>query len=1483
MYRRMMIQCLECTFVQSFGKGIVTAWFLYYRTITTPSFLQKITKILRFISRLAARTFALFLLGVLLLFGVLQIPSVQLRLVQYGIDQFENHYDLRLEIGSTRLLYPWKVTVNDLSLFTAEGDTVLVVPSLDIIPGIPQRNRFKLSLLRLRNPYALMYSHEEDTLNNWQKVMQSIIPEEPNPDLAFEIGALEITQGTFIKSATKDELQHDFKNMTIRIHSFRYANEGVEARIDKISFASRRMNLYDLSGNFAYRKDQGVVLSRTILRTDESSMDADIYLDVTSNGDYKDFANRVTITTQINELTLSSSELRRYAPTAPDLGVLYFKGAVSGTMGLLKGTDVRLQYGHQTSLRGDLVLQNITSSDPLWIDVNLRYLRSNFLEFSTLMTVLANEKLAFVEPYINTFAFSGHFSGTRDDFSSEGTLHTDIGTFDLALNIEADNRPLVEADFSGHVNGNQVKIGQLLQVPDLADAAFSVDVKGHGLSTNTLDMFIKGRASAVVFRGYTYNNVRLDGRMQALYFNGKIAVDDPNLQMNFDGSALLEPGNLQLDFLSYIEHADLYKLGFTSVDSTYSIQADAIVNVAQTNDWVGEVSISNAFIERSHRVYFFRDIRIASFEIGQTNILSVHSDFINGRLSGVFQIPEIYKALYNVAASYSSYIEPLSIREHIAFSGNIETGDSRLITDLLLPQVEVYPGANITIDYASEQVTIKGHIPGLRIGTYDIQGIDVTLSSTHGSYMPVDLEVEKVLVGDWEWENVNVKPELYPDSLVFDVRTRFEQGGGGNIHLLGAAIQRDTAVFDMQLLPSAWNIGGGVVNIEPNNQVRWVDGAIRVKNLNLESDGRRMRINGNVSASPYEILRVQVDSFSVDAFNFLLEPRGFALKGILEGEMIFNSLLGEPRFASDMRIDSLFINDYWQGDFFLDSEWYINEQFVDLDVHLDRGQLRTLEVSGSYFPENEDDKLRADLAVNRFRIRPLTPLFSSFTDNVRGVASGNISLTGTVGKPVLEGRLTVPNLGLSIPFLNTQYNLQGAPEIIFHPEQIIIPNAQIVDTKEGTTGIARADLRHRYFSDWQVDVHIDADRLLALNTNAVLNDYFYGKVFVSGDIDIKGPSEELRFDINVTTHRGTEFFIPVDGPTDVNPMGFVEFVVKEEERKAEERSSRATGLNLQINIDVTPDAEVHLIMDQRTGETIKGNGRGRLRFNLDPQGNIGLFGNLEVNRGEYMFTLGGLVRKRFFIEPGGSISFNGDPYEAVLDLSTKYVTRTSLSGAVADPTLAAVRTEVNLYLKLSAMLTKPEISFDIKLPNVAPGIQAEVNDRFSDPNRLTQQAFSLLALNSFYTDDLALDAQVQGGLASTTIDVFAGQVNNFLSQYIKIIDIAVNYTGEGITGASQEEFEVAVSRRLFDDRISINGVVGVPLGANQNQLAGDVEVDMMLTQDGRVRAKAFNRSYQNNLLIEQTGLYSQGVGLFYRTDFNRRRELLKRLMFFRKE
>ena len=62
----------------------------------------------------------------------------------------------------------------------------------------------------------------------------------------------------------------------------------------------------------------------------------------------------------------------------------------------------------------------------------------------------------------------------------------------------------------------------------------------------------------------------------------------------------------------------------------------------------------------------------------------------------------------------------------------------------------------------------------------------------------------------------------------------------------------------------------------------------------------------------------------------------------------------------------------------------------------------------------------------------------------------------------------------------------------------------------------------------------------------------------------------------------------------------------------------------------------------------------------------------------------------------------------------------------------------------------------------------------------------------------------------------------------------------------------------------------------QTVIAGDVQIDFLLNEEGTLRAKVFNRENSIRNFGEEIG-YTQGVGISYNVDFDTFKELLQRL------
>lgn len=339
---------------------------------------------------------------------------------------------------------------------------------------------------------------------------------------------------------------------------------------------------------------------------------------------------------------------------------------------------------------------------------------------------------------------------------------------------------------------------------------------------------------------------------------------------------------------------------------------------------------------------------------------------------------------------------------------------------------------------------------------------------------------------------------------------------------------------------------------------------------------------------------------------------------------------------------------------------------------------------------------------------------------------------------------------------------------------------------------------------------------------------------------------------------------------------------------------------MEFNLEITPEAEVQIIFDPSIGDILQGRGRGNLNMSINTLGEFEMYGDMIIEEGDYLFTLQNLINKKLEVEPGGRITWNGDPSDAIIDLKAVYNLRTSVATLTPDTPDERLnkRIPVQCQILLSGKLLQPNIKTDIVLPTTDQQTRNIVNNSINTEEEKLKQFISLLVMNSFMSPDpgaafLAAGSTGTGVAGVATSELLSNQVSHLLSQISQDFDIGLNYRpGDQIT---TDELEVALSTQILDDRITIAGNLDV--GGNQttqtttttnpNNIVGDFNIDFKLTENGKLHLKAFNRANDN--ILFRTSPYTQGVGVFYREDFNTFGELLRRYreailnMFSRKE
>ena len=513
------------------------------------------------------------------------------------------------------------------------------------------------------------------------------------------------------------------------------------------------------------------------------------------------------------------------------------------------------------------------------------------------------------------------------------------------------------------------------------------------------------------------------------------------------------------------------------------------------------------------------------------------------------------------------------------------------------------------------------------------------------------------------------------------------------------------------------------------------------------------------------------------------------------------------------------------------------------------------------------------MAFEEFLLDPLNPLGEGVINNIRGLVSGNANVTGSLKKPSIYGELLLDRAGLSIPYLNVDYGFDFDSKVSLRGQQFIFNDVAMTDSKYFSKGSLNGFIAHNNFSDWKLGLDLTTDRLLVLNTEESEDELYFGTGFISGKAEIKGPTDQLVIEVkNGRTESGTEFYIPLNDSESFGDNSFIHFLSPEE--KLAKINGEITeqiaikGLVLDFDLNVTQDATIEIVIDKEAGSTIRGRGEGGLRFLINTNGTFDMWGDFSVFEGTYNFKYGGFIEKKFEVERGGSIVWEGDPLTAQINLNAVYATTANPSVLLDNP--ISQRIPVEVEIQLTGQLEQPQPDFNLRFPNVTSTLKSELDYRLSSKDERDFQALTLLGTGGFSSGS--------GGInfTGTISERLNGIVNNIFGSENGNLNVALDLELGQDTPDLQTNTTVGFTLQTkINDKILVNGKVGVPFGsAEQTTITGDVQIDWLLNEDGTLRAKVFNRENTIRNFGEEIG-YTQGIGLSYNVEFDSFKELLQ--------
>ena len=1428
----------------------------------------------------------------LLFVFVLSIPSVQTGLGNYATNLINETYGTAIKIEKVGLQFNGDVELKNILIKDHYEETLISAAELNtsILSFVKlAENKLTFGDIDLYDLIFHIKSYQGESDSNLDVFVHKFDQKNPtlNPN-KFLLSSSEIRIHDSKFLLTDENLNTpkvlDFYNLNLCASDFLISGTDIKTAIKNLSFKDTRgAQIQVLQTDFSYSLTQ-MMFEGLEIKTEHSTLFGQVQFDY-DRKDFKDFLEKVNISGFFKNSTIDLEELNVFynefgTNQKADLNTVF-----SGTLNDLLLENFDIITTDNTSVVGKIQFKNLfkSTSENFIMDAYFHQVASNYSDLKILLPRVLGNTLPSDFGSLGRFDMRGTVKVSNAAIKTVMDIETDIGTLFVDLNLDQMNA-IDNNSYVGQVRFTDFDLGHLMGEQKIGLVTSSLSVEGRGFNKETINSNIKGTFDSFAFQEYIYSDIQISGVIKNKIFNGQLDIDDPNMKFNFEGLIDFSKQENIYDFSAAIEYANLNALNFVQRDSLSILNGQMTMDMKGTtiDDVYGTIKFKNALYQNQNDYYAFKDFEITS-EFGNNNLRTIRvnsPEIVQGNLKGKFAINQLPNLLRNALGDIYTKYKPYKVNEGQYFNFNFKIYNK--IVEIFSPELKL--GSNTFIrgrvESNPKNFNLTFRSPNIRLEDFFASKIEVQLINYNplfNSYVEVDsLATPYYNASEFSLINVTLNDTLY-------VKSEFKGGTDSkdafDLNLYYTIDENNKSVVGLKKSEVNFKNTPWLINRNQDKQNKIVfDRAFEkliIDNINMSYANEDILLKGAIVGSQNK--DVNLNFTNVDLAKITPTIKDLKLGGNLNGQLNITQLESVYFPKSSLIIDDLSVNEFNLGSFKADIQGNQSLTNYDVNVSLKEGDLESLKVVGSLDVSGENSELNLEIDFDEFILEPLNPFGDGVITNIRGDVSGVANVSGLLEKPQIEGFLSLNKGGLAIPYLNVDYAFQNNTAINLENQSFIFDKALMSDVDFKTQASLSGNISHNNFSKWALDLQIDSDRLLVLNTDLEEESIYYGTAFVDGSIDILGPTDQLFIEANVTTSEGTFFKIPLNDNEILTENSYIHFLSPEEKWNQNKDQTLVvddiSGVEMEFNMDINDNAEIEIVFDKQTGSSIMGRGNGSMLAQINTKGKFQMFGDFIVLSGIYNFSFGQMIQKQFKVVKDGTLAWDGNPLSAEINIKALYDgISVNPSTLLDNPINQSIPTEVEIHL--TGELEQPDLDFNIRFPSVNSTLNSELADRLRDQDQRQFQALSLLATGSFRSE-LTLDSQDAFGLVSDG-------VTNMLNELFSDDDNKVKLGIDVDLGETTPEYEtdsrlgVTFSTKLSDN-VLINGKVGVPVGGvSETTVAGNFEVEVLLNEDRTLSLKFFNRENSIQNFGEQIG-YTQGIGLSYNIEFDNLRELFEEL------
>lgn len=1295
----------------------------------------------------------------------------------------------------------------------------------------------------------------------------------------------------------------DFTRLNVLLENFEMKDNAFSGEVKKGEIVEKSgLNIERFETDFYYGQKQAY-LKNLYLQTPQTLLKEEVILTYESVDQLTNQLDKVAIQLNLNNNKIGFKDLLLLAPDLKNTSpfstykneILAFDAKISGKIEdlflqkiIVKGFD-----GTYVDIKGRI--KNATNPDKLWYDIKAKRIATTAKAIKKLAppnTIPTNIQLP------NSFTLSGVAKGTTKQVDSQLKLLTSYGNADIKANV--DMRKPNSEKYDIVANFKKLYAGKFIQNSDIGAIDGIVTINGVGFAPNTAKAIIDAKIHSATYQNYTYRTIDIKGNLANSQLNANIASKDENAQLKLlvstsisDKPTLKVTGNLT--------KIDLHKLGFYSTPMQFAGIVDVGFQNIDPDALNGYVYLEEFEVSDERSVFPVSDIRLEAQSDENHNKITLTSQLLDAEIQGKFKLTQIADALMQTVNEYYSLpiqMNKKKIDPHQYFTFEAQVKNNPLIRRFL-PDLTYFENltAEGSFEADSKKIELEAHIPQLVYADNNIQKVDFFIHNREEALF-YDLALEELKMEQFALSKITLNGKVAENIIDYELASK--DYDGNQQYLIAGNAENLANAIKISLLPDKLMLNYLDWEVSPENELLIAKEGIYANQFLLSNKDSKIQLQTDES-TPSKPLNISIRNFKIEDITEMIKKDTLLAKGVIDGDIRVENLTKEMAFTSDVTISDLHVFGNQIGKITAKVDNNTSEQY-NVFVQLSENANDVL-VTGKY--KTTDSNFDFDVDIKNLQMKTIESFSFGKLQNTKGFFSGHLVVSGTADKPSILGRIDANNIAFSVKEYGV--NLTNINDgVAFTHSGLEFNRFRLYDTA-GNDMVVNGVINTKDYQKFDFGLNISGHNFKVVNTEKEASNMVYGTLALDANINIKGNLDLPKVDgtLRITDQTDFTFVMPQTSPAVQERDGIVEFIHPNQqleiEESEEEKQVQIKGLDANINISLDPKAQMSIIIDQANGDFVKLKGDAELSAGVDPSGKTTLVGRFEVKEGAYEMSFN-LIKRKFDIKNGSSITWTGEPTKADVDITAVYVANAAPLDLIENQLAGKSTSEINLYkqrmpfntlLKMKGELMKPEISFDIEIdeenPSVSSQVMTDVKSKLeqlrTEEAEMNKQVFALLLLNRFvgenpFASSTGVSAETMA--RQSVSKLLSQQLNNLASDLISgvEIDFDLESTENYSTGDKKmrTDLNVGVSKTLFNDRlkVSIGSNFGLEGEERPNEqmtnIAGDIRLDYTLSKNGRYRLRAYRKNeYQVAL---QGQIVETGVGFIITIDYDKFREII---------